>query len=62
MAAEELVAAYAGLGEKGKAFHWLEKAFEEHSGPLYKLRIEPTFASLRTDPRFQAVAKRVGLP
>jgi len=62
MAAEELVAVYAALGEKDKAFKWLDRAHEERSGPLYKLRIEPTFASLRKDERFQAIVKRMRLP
>jgi TolB-like protein len=62
MGAEELVAVYAGLGEKDKAFHWLERAYADSSGPLYKMRIEPTFVSLSKDPRFLAIAKQVGLP
>ena len=62
MAAEELVAVYAGLGEKDKAFQWLERAYADSSGPLYKLRIEPTFASLRSDPHFTAIVKRMRLP
>jgi serine/threonine-protein kinase len=61
-AAEELVAVYAGLGEMDKAFKWLERAYADSSGPLYKLRIEATFASLRSDPRFKAIAKKMGLP
>jgi TolB-like protein/thioredoxin-like negative regulator of GroEL len=61
-AAEELVSLYAGLGEKDKAFKWLERAYAERSGPLYKLRVEPTFVSLRSDPRFEAIVKRMHFP
>jgi eukaryotic-like serine/threonine-protein kinase len=60
-AAEVLVATYAGLGEKDKALVWLERAYAEHSGPLYKLRVEPAFASLRSEARFQAIVKRMDL-
>jgi serine/threonine-protein kinase len=62
LAAELLAAVYAGLGEKDAAFKWLERAYTERSGPLYKLRSEPMFASLRTDPRFQAIVTRMNFP
>jgi serine/threonine-protein kinase len=61
-AAEELASLYAGLGEKDNAFKWLERAYAERSGPLYKLRVEPTFVNLRSDPRFQAIVTRMRLP
>ncbi|HSA55678.1 MAG TPA: hypothetical protein VLE53_08230 [Gemmatimonadaceae bacterium] len=57
-----LAAVYAGLGEKDAAFKWLERAYEERSGPLYKLRSEPMFTSPRTDPRFQAIVTRMRFP
>jgi len=52
---------YMGLGDKDQAFTWLEKAYEERAR-LPMLRIEPIWDPLRTDPRFQALLRRIGLP
>jgi tetratricopeptide (TPR) repeat protein len=53
---------YAGLGEKDRAFEWLEKAFQERSAALVLLRVHPFFEPLRSDPRFQNLVGRVGIP
>lgn len=53
---------YLGLGEKDQALAWLEKAFEERSLFLTWLKVEPEVDSLRSDPRFQNLLHRVGLP
>ena len=53
---------YAGLDEKDQAFEWLEKAFEERHPYLVLMGVEPVFRNLRSDPRFQDLKKRVGLP
>jgi tetratricopeptide (TPR) repeat protein len=52
---------HAGLGDKDQAFALLEKAFEEHSFALQWLKVEPRWDSLRSDPRFQDLLRRVGL-
>lgn len=52
---------YAGLGEKDLAFRWLEKAYEERSGGMIWLSVDPRMDSLRTDPRFAAMMQRVGI-
>jgi serine/threonine protein kinase/Flp pilus assembly protein TadD len=57
-----IAAIHAGLGEKDEAFMWLEKAYEERSGWLIWLRAEPISDPLRTDPRFQDLLRRIGLP
>jgi len=57
-----IAAIHAGLGEKDQAFIWLEKAYEERSGWLIWLRAEPISDPLRSDPRFQDLLRRVGLP
>jgi TolB-like protein/DNA-binding winged helix-turn-helix (wHTH) protein/Flp pilus assembly protein TadD len=49
---------YVGLGEKDKAFEWLEKAYEERS--LEGLA-EPVYDSLRSDPRFHDLERRIGI-
>jgi tetratricopeptide (TPR) repeat protein len=57
----QIAAIYAGLGEKDHAFTWLEKAFEERSDGLVNLNADRRFDSLRSDPRFADLARRVGL-
>jgi len=52
---------YVGLGDKDRAFHWLEKAFEERSTLLAYLRLDPRLAGLRSDPRFADLIRRIGL-
>jgi adenylate cyclase len=57
----QIAAIYAGLGEKDQAFAWLEKAYEERSDGLVYLKAEQRFDSLRSDPRFNDLARRIGL-
>ena len=52
---------YTGLGEKDQAFEWLEKAFEDRNDWLTHLKVNPQLDSLRSDPRFQDLLRRVGL-
>jgi TolB-like protein/DNA-binding winged helix-turn-helix (wHTH) protein/Tfp pilus assembly protein PilF len=58
--ASEIALMYVGLGEKDQAMKWLEKAYEEHFNPSILLR--PAFDPLRSDPRFQNLVHRIGLP
>ncbi|MCU1349643.1 MAG: serine/threonine protein kinase, partial [Acidobacteria bacterium] len=51
----------AGLGNKADALRWLERAYAERSESLLWLSVDPSFASLRSEPQFQALVKRVGL-
>jgi len=53
---------YIGLGDKDHAFAWLEKEFEQRDNPIVFLKAEPLFDPLRSDPRFQDLLRRVGLP
>lgn len=53
---------YAGLGEKDDAFAWLQKAFDERSHWLVWLRLDPRWDSLRDDPRFDALVRRMNYP
>ena len=52
--------AYANLGEKDKAFIWLNKAVDEHS-PLF-INSDTDLDSLHDDPRYTAILQRMGLP
>lgn len=56
----ELAVAYSALGDKDDAMAWLEKGYEERFNPGVLLR--PGFDPLRSDPRFEALVRRIGLP
>jgi TolB-like protein/predicted Ser/Thr protein kinase len=54
---------YAGLGDKERAFEFLEKAYQERSSDIpYFLKADLRVDTLRSDPRFQGLLRRVGLP
>jgi len=58
-----LATIYASLGEKDKAFQYLEKAYDERSLDIsWNLKPDLRIDSLRPDPRFQDLARRVRLP
>jgi tetratricopeptide (TPR) repeat protein len=52
---------YASLGEKDEAIEWLEKGYEERAFQMQFLKVDPRWDSLRDDPRFQQILKKVGL-
>jgi serine/threonine-protein kinase len=53
---------YVGLGDNDQAFAWLDRAYEESSADLVRLKVEPTCDPLRSDPRFAELLRRIGLP
>jgi len=53
---------YAMLGEKDLAFQYLERSFQAHNADILSLNVDPELDSLRSDPRFLALRRRVGLP
>ena len=55
------VTAYLGVGDKERALEWLDKAYEQRSNELTKLKVDPIFDPLRGDQRFQDLLRRVGL-
>ena len=57
--APEIAVIYTALGDRDQAMTWLEQGYEERFNPGVLLR--PGFDPLRSDPRFQALARRVGL-
>jgi serine/threonine protein kinase/Tfp pilus assembly protein PilF len=50
---------YAGLGEKDKAFEWLEKGYEDRS--IGGIKVNPAYDPLRSDPRFAELLRRMNL-
>ena len=55
-------ALYTRLGDRDQAFQWMDRAWEERSNWLIYLLVDPLFDEVRTDPRFQDLVGRVGLP
>ena len=60
ISASGVAAAALGVGEREEALSWLERAFAEEGG-VYTLR-DPLWDPIRSEPRFQALWDRVGLP
>ena len=54
--------AYAEMGDKDQAFQWLNTAFQEHDEDLMGLKTDFTLDSIRSDPRFAELVRKVGLP
>ncbi|MEE9166653.1 MAG: protein kinase [Candidatus Neomarinimicrobiota bacterium] len=52
---------YSGLEERDQALTWLELAYEERLFYLVLIKVDDYFDPLRSDPRFQALLKKMGL-
>jgi hypothetical protein len=52
---------YSILGDRDRAFAWLEKSMEMHTAQPPARKIDPTVDDLRSDPRFRDLLRRVGL-
>ena len=59
---DNLASIYAALGDKDKAFEWLEKDIVSRNGELPQFRWSNLSEPLRDDPRFEEFIKRMGLP
>jgi len=53
---------HIGLGENERAIEYLEKSWEDHSHWLIYLHLDPSMDALRSNPSFQDLLRRVGLP
>lgn len=56
----DVASTYAALGEIDKAFHWLEKAYEEYDSIIFRIQ-DPVFDGLRGDPRWNQLLVRLHL-
>jgi tetratricopeptide (TPR) repeat protein len=52
---------YTGLGDKDRAFEWLQKGYEQRARLVYRLKSRPMFDSLRSDPRYAELLRKMGL-
>jgi Flp pilus assembly protein TadD len=52
---------YVGLGEKDKAFEWLEKAYLDHSTEMIYFKVDPLLEPLHSDSRYQNILQRMKL-
>lgn len=59
---ERLAAAYLMLGQKDKAMDALEDSYRQHAPNIIYLKADPYYDSLRAEPRFQALERKLGLP
>jgi hypothetical protein len=58
----ELSDIYACLKHKEEALHYLEQSYEERAPWLVRIQSDPDFDFLHSDPRYQAIVKKMGLP
>lgn len=54
--------AYVGLGQKEQAITWLERAYDEHDQWMVFANSYPGLDRLRSEPRFQALMRRMNFP
>jgi tetratricopeptide (TPR) repeat protein len=61
VASDIVASVYVALGDNDKAFEYLEKGYQERAGWMVWLRIDPIWDPIRSDPRFDALLKRMKL-
>ncbi len=52
---------YVFLGDKDRAFSFLQQAYQQHVPELVLLKVDPRFDSIRADPRFHELLRKIGL-
>jgi tetratricopeptide (TPR) repeat protein len=58
----KLAGPYARVGDKERMYEWLQKAYDDRSLKLVFLKVEPAFEPYRSEPRFQELMRKVGIP
>ena len=58
---KEIALVYGELGELDRAFDYLDRAYAENPANLLTLSVDPAADSLRQDPRFDELMKKLGL-
>ena len=62
VSANAMAHAYLGLDDKERAIEWFQKAYEERTLRPDFMRVDPAYDNVRSDPRFQGLMRRAGLP
>jgi Flp pilus assembly protein TadD len=57
----ELATMYIALGDKDRAIDWMEKAYAERRGWMAYLNVHPVLDTLRSEPRFKVLVRKMGL-
>jgi TolB-like protein/DNA-binding winged helix-turn-helix (wHTH) protein/Tfp pilus assembly protein PilF len=60
--AYQIAEVYAFRSESDKTFEWLERAYKQRDAGLPDIKVDPVFSSLRRDPRFTELLKKLRLP
>jgi tetratricopeptide (TPR) repeat protein len=58
----EFAELYVALGNSTLAMQYLEAAYREHTAQMVRLQVNPAFDGLHSDPRYQDLIQRIGLP
>ena len=61
-AALSLAVYYSGQGDIDASFEWLEASIQKHDFSIIRLKINPIFKPLHSDPRWQVMLNKVGFP
>lgn len=62
VAAWDVAVIFAGLNDPDSAFQWLERSYRERESQMPFLLVDHRLARLHSDPRFQSLVRRIGLP
>jgi ribosomal protein L44E len=60
--AYQIAEVYAFRNQSDEAFEWLDRAYAQHDVGLIGTKVEPLLKSLRHDPRYAALLKKLNLP
>lgn len=58
----QIAEVYAFRGQKDQAFEWLERAYDQRDGGLARIKGDPLFKNLESDPRYAGFLKKMRLP
>jgi hypothetical protein len=57
-----VAAVYVALGDKDKAFEWMNRAYNDDIGWMIWLKVDPVMEPLHSDARFQDLLRRMNFP
>jgi TolB-like protein len=58
----QIAETYAWRGESDKAFEWLDRGYAQHDSGMSNLKNSPLLSSIRSDPRYAALLRKMNLP